>query len=94
MSNLVQKLTASGTPFAVIQYYEWARFDRDYNRNVYQLMYVKNKMISFHSLSYEEIQEAKKLPVVVRNKHGVVYEYNDFKKHTPKYLITPYFLRY
>jgi hypothetical protein len=82
----VKDLLKNNTPFSVMQYFESFKGSKKETRKEYELIYVNtNKKLSFKILSKEEIsfvkQNLDKIKLIIDNKDGRIYEFNNFKDY-------------
>jgi hypothetical protein len=82
----LQELFNSNTPFAVCQYFVSLKKVRDESVKKYMLLYVneyrkiETMMLSKESINFVQ-NNLDRIPKVLDNKHGIVYEFNSFKEH-------------
>lgn len=80
---MIQKLFENNTPFAIMQYFNKMIGLDDYCTRVYELIYLDKKdelrfKIIPNKVAIEVISKLKK---VLENKHGAVWEFNNFKEY-------------
>jgi len=84
--NQINEFLNSGKPFAVMQYFEYLKSSKGQTNKVYELIYVNSKnKLAYKTLTYSEIDFFKvkinKFKLVIDDKNGRIYDYNDFKKY-------------
>jgi hypothetical protein len=89
---MITTLLKEKTPFAVIQYYESFKASKKETKKKYELIYLsKTNELTFLILKPKEVSYIKSLPkeikLIIKNKDGKVYEYNNFKDFKEKYCI-------
>lgn len=80
---MIQKLIENKQPFAIMQYFNKMRGLDDYCTRVYELIYLDKKdELRFKIIPNElAIKAISKLKKVLENKHGTVWEFNNFKEY-------------
>jgi len=84
--GLIQKMLDNKTPFSVIQYFENLKKTNNETHKQYEIIYLNlKKTLSFKIIGENEKYVFKnninQFNLVVNDKSGTVYEYNDFKKY-------------
>lgn len=88
----ISKLLKERTPFAVMQYFESLKSLKSQTNKAYELIYVNDKKkLAYKLLTEREIYFVKSNPkvmkIVLDNKDGRVYEYNNFKQYKEENVI-------
>jgi hypothetical protein len=88
-----KQLHQKNTPFAVMMYWVGYKSDADQRKKVYEMIFMRSKKLNGKEhffLAYEKLERSEvnfvkeKLPKIIENEDGAVYEFNDFKKHYDK----------
>ena len=87
----VKQLLEKNTPFSVMQYYEWFKGVKNETYKQYELIYVNiDNDITFKKLNKQEVKFLKEnienFKIVINNKDGKIYEYNDFKTYSKPFI--------
>jgi len=82
----IKKLLEENTPFAVMQYFESYKRNKDETCRKYELVYVNgSKKVCYKLLNKNELDffkiNLKKFELVLKNNDGSVYEFNKFKEY-------------
>jgi hypothetical protein len=82
----LQTLVEKNTPFAVMQYFQSLKSSKQEVNKKYELIYINsNKEVAYSILESEEINYLKTnlgiIKLIIKNKDGKIFEFNNFKKH-------------
>lgn len=82
----MKRFIESGTPFAVMQYYECFKGNKTETHKRYELIYLNPSLrLAFKVLNQVETNFVKlnkdKIKLIIENKDGRVFDFNNFKQY-------------
>jgi hypothetical protein len=90
----IKQLLEKNKPFAVMQYFQSFKGVSGQTFKKYELIYAtQKKEIDFKLLNFDEISFLKenidKIKLIINNKEGRIWEFNNFKQYTKTNFIKP-----
>ena len=89
--SYIQKLFDNEIPFAVVQYFETFKANKDLACKKYELLYIRDRSVRYKDLEFEDMlfvnENRDRIKSIIKNKDGEVFEFNNFKAFKEQQLI-------
>ena len=82
---MLQEFFNKKEPFAIVMHYEWLSTQPNEKNKIYEILFIRNKVVETKKLSLNEIvffkKNKSKFDLIVNDNNGCAWEYLNFKNY-------------